>query len=82
MVAGGLDALRRVQSVVFGDASPPWLENAIESLSVSGVDEYVEKARRFSELFPRWFLAKDLSEEVAKESDRAQPVEFQFSGDS
>ena len=81
-MAGGLDALRRVQSVVFGDASPPWLENAIESLSVGSADEYVEKARRFSELFPRWFLAKDLSEEVAKESGQAQPVEFHFSGDS
>ena len=82
LVAGGLDALRRVQSVVFGDASPPWLENAIESLSVSGADEYIEKARRFSELYPRWFLAKDLSEEVAKESDQAKPVTFRFSGDS
>ena len=57
------------------------LEHVIETLSIASADEYVEKARRFSEFFPRWFLAKDVFDEVEKESDNAEPVEFEFSGD-
>ena len=81
VVVGGLDALLRVQSVVFADASPPWLANAIEVLTAASISDYVEKARRFSEVFPRWFLAKDTFSEVEKEGDVSEPVEFEFSGE-
>jgi len=82
VVVGGLDALLRVQSVVYADESPPpWLANVVEVLTVASVADYSEKARRFSEVFPRWFLAKDAFSEVEKEGDHGPPVEFEFSGE-
>jgi len=77
IVVGGLDALHQINRTLYNSNPPPWLAGVLQVLTIPTGEKFEPKSRRFSEQFPRWHLAADLSSEIVKEDDNAPEVQFQ-----
>jgi hypothetical protein len=81
IVVGGLDALNQLNGLLYlttpGAEPPPWLAGCLQVLNCPAGEKFEPKSRRFSEQYPRWHLAADLSSEIGKEEDNTPEVQFQ-----